>query len=92
MALPRILPLALIPRRAENILRPFQPLPASEHIRPREAHAPHLPAPPSRQYPPPYSNSCRVAIGTYPTSNPGGGVTISAGSKLANLPTPGGGR
>jgi hypothetical protein len=36
--------------------------------------------------------ACRVAMGTYPTSNPGGGVTIKAGSISASFPTAGGSR
>jgi len=36
--------------------------------------------------------ACRVAIGTYPTSKPGGGVTIKAGSISASFPILGGSR
>jgi hypothetical protein len=32
------------------------------------------------------SISCRVAIGTYPISKPGGGVRIKTGSMLASVP------
>ena len=34
--------------------------------------------------------SCRVTIGTYPTSKPFGGVTRSAGSRVASVPLVGG--
>gem|GEM_PF-5712609 len=37
-------------------------------------------------------NPCRVTIGTYPASRPGGGETTSAGSMLASLPTVGAGK
>lgn len=36
--------------------------------------------------------ACRVAMGTYPASKPGGGVTIKAGSISANFPIVGGAR
>lgn len=36
--------------------------------------------------------ACRVTIGTYPTSSPFGGVTRTAGSRSASLPTVGGGK
>lgn len=37
------------------------------------------------------SAACRVAMGTYPASRPGGGVTIKAGSISASFPIVGGG-
>lgn len=41
---------------------------------------------------PTYSSAaCRVAMGTYPASRPGGGVTIKAGSISASFPIVGGG-
>lgn len=39
-----------------------------------------------------YSAACRVAMGTYPVSKPGGGVTIKAGSRSASFPIVGGAR
>jgi len=36
--------------------------------------------------------SCRVTMGTYPSSMPGGGVTIKAGSISASFPIAGGAR
>jgi len=36
--------------------------------------------------------ACRVTMGTYPISRPGGGVTIRAGSSSASLPNAGGAR
>lgn len=36
--------------------------------------------------------ACRVAIGTWPTSKPAGGVTTKAGSISASFPAKGGGR
>jgi len=36
--------------------------------------------------------ACRVAMGTYPASKPGGGVKIKAGSISASFPIVGGGR
>ena len=36
--------------------------------------------------------ACRVAMGAYPTSKPGGGVTIKAGSISASSPILGGSR
>jgi hypothetical protein len=38
------------------------------------------------------SAACRVTMGTYPASNPGGGLTIKAGSISASLPIPEGAR
>ena len=38
------------------------------------------------------SAACRVAMGTYPASKPGGGVTIKAGSISASFPIVGGAR
>ena len=38
------------------------------------------------------SAACRVAMGTYPASKPGGGVIIKAGSISASFPVAGGAR